>query len=472
MEMDWRVIMAGQRKLLLASLWLLGFLVAGCGPPTAIFVETTIHSDGSCDRMIWQPKDMFLPDGALKPEWNARWKTVSDASGRPGTAGSRASEDERKYFIAHGSFGSPNEIPPHYHYADQEVPDAGASELERAYARMDYGFVVEHRWQEKITNIVTLPGFLKARDELLDLFLPVYVEAIERIFGKDYNVSPLVNYLRADGRRFLENVFTIFWDAVARDRVMGEDGKLDGALTRNLLGEAERAGLDTNLLVGMFKRPTDEQESKRMLNAFLGRMVVRYFRHNDGSAVTATEADELIQAIWNNHRYEIAIQDEEKRIEERLQRDKQLDKRFKRAVLSMVGLYSFRFLFSAPEYEFTIRVPGELVETNGTRIKADRTRWKFTSDQLFPNGYQMKARSIEIDRDGQKKILGRVVIDDETKGMEFMELVGGEGPLLEAVRKLRQTGDRDTLFQMQTRTFDESLQVRKVRKMLFNEQAR
>jgi hypothetical protein len=282
----------------------------------------------------------------------------------------------------------------------------------------------------------------------------------------------LVNYLRADGRRFLENVFTIFWDAVARDRVMGEDGKLDGALTRNLLGEAERAGLDTNLLVGMFKRPTDEQESKRMLNAFLGRMVVRYFRHTDGSAVTATEADELIQAIWNSHRYEIAIQDEEKRIEERLHRDKQHDKRFKRAVLSMVGLYSFRFLFSAPEYEFTIRVPGELVETNGTRIKADRTRWKFTSDQLFPNGYQMMARSIEIDRDGQKKILGRVVIDDETKALEFMEVVGREGPLLDAVRKLRQTGDRDTLLQMQTRTFYESLQVRKVRKMLFNEQAK
>ena len=47
-----------------------------------------------------------------------------------------------------------------------------------------------------------------------------------------------------------------------------------------------------------------------------------------------------------------------------------------------------------------------------------------------------------------------------------------EGPLLDAVRKLRETGDRDTLFQMQTRTFDESLQVREVRMIVLNEQAR
>jgi len=40
-------------------------------------------------------------------------------------------------------------------------------------------------WQEKITNIVTLAGFSKARDELLDLCLTVSTEAIEKILGKE-----------------------------------------------------------------------------------------------------------------------------------------------------------------------------------------------------------------------------------------------------------------------------------------------
>jgi hypothetical protein len=70
---------------------------------------------------------------------------------------------------------------------------------------------------------------------------------------------------------------------------------------------------------------------------------------------------------------------------------------------------------------------------------------KFTGERIFPDGYEMKARSLVIDRDGQKKTLGRVAIDDEEKALEFVELVGDDGPLLEAVRKLKQTGDRGAL---------------------------
>ncbi len=463
--------MGAHRGLRLVGLWLLGLLAAGCCPPATIYVETTIHPDGSCDRMIRQPKDKFLPDRAFKPEWNARWKGVSDAKGRPGVDESEASKDQCKYFIARGSFNSPRDIPTHYHYADEQVPEAGASELERSYQRKDYGFVVEHRWQEKITNIVTLAGFLKARDELLDLCLPVYTEAIEKIFGKDYDVSRLVNHLRANGRRFLENASLILYDAAARGRVMGDDGMLDVALTKHLIEEADRCGLDRKLLE-IFELSADKKESERRLNAFLAQLVVQYFKHPDGAAVTAVEADELIQAISKNHRYEQAGREEEKRIEERLQGDKQLEKRVKRALLRMAGLYSsFRFLFSGgpPQYEFAILLPGELVETNGTGTKAGRTRWRFTGEQLFPNGYEMKARSIRIDRDGQKKVLGRVVIDDETKAMEFMEVAGGEGPLLEAVHKLRQTGDRNGFRQVKTRTYEEGLRARKLRKMLLNE---
>ncbi len=171
----------------------------------------------------------------------------------------------------------------HYHYADEQVPEAGASELERSYQRKDYGFVVEHRWQEKITNIVTLAGFLKARDELLDLCLPVYTEAIEKIFGKDYDVSRLVNHLRANGRRFLENASLILYDAAARGRVMGDDGMLDVALTKHLIEEAERCGLDRKLLE-IFALSADKKESERRLNAFLAQLVVQYFKHPDGAA--------------------------------------------------------------------------------------------------------------------------------------------------------------------------------------------
>jgi len=466
--------MAGQRELRLAGLCVLSVLAAGCctSQPAAIHVETTIHADGSCDRMIWQPKDKFLPDRALKPEWNARWKSVSDARGRSGASESKACADEQKYFIARGSFSSPREIPPHYRYVDEEVPDAGASELERTYERIDYGFVVEHRWKEKITNIVTFNGFLKASDELIDLLLPVYIDAIEKILGQDYDVSRLVNHLRTNGRRFLEHVSLIVYDAVVQDRVTGKGGDFDVDLTKHLREEVERFGLDVKLIQKMFAVPPNEKESMQSLKTLLGRLVIQYFRHRDGTAVPAAEADELAQSIVNDQRYKKAFEEQMKPVEARFQADKQLEKRVKRAFLRITGLYfplRFPLFVGPPEYEFAIVLPGDLVETNGTGTKAGRTRWKFTGAGLFPDGYEMRARSILIDRDAQKKLLGRMAIDDELEALAFMDAVGRDGPLLEGVREYVRTGDRNALRQVKTNTFEESVRARTIRKLLFND---
>jgi hypothetical protein len=51
----------------------------------------------------------------------------------------------------------------------------------------------------------------------------------------------------------------------------------------------------------------------------------------------------------------------------------------------------------------------------------------------------------------------------------LMEAAGREGPLLDAIRTLCETGDRDTAFSMQTRTREECLRMTKVLMILFNE---
>ncbi len=450
----------------LPAVCLVGFFLAGCTAPPAIQIETVIHPDGSCDRMIWQPRDKFLPEAALKPEWNARWKSVSDAPGRPRVSDAKASEDGIKYFIARGSFASPSQIPAHYRYTDPEVPDAGASELERTYERKDYAFVVEHRWKERITNIVTLRGFIRGRDELLDVYLPVYTDAIEKIFSKDYDVARLVAWLRSDGRRFLENASLIVYDAAVRGRVLGKNNQFDGDLINGLYEEAERLGLDFKLLGEMFKLPADQERNERAAKVFVSRLVVRFFRHRDGSAVSAAEADELVRAMADGHRYADEFREESKRIEKSFEGNKEVAQRVRRAATRMVGVYS-PIGFGAPEFEFALSLPGEVIETNGTRMKASRVRWKFFGSELFPGGYEMSARSIAIDREGQRTVLGRVVIDDETKALEFMDLVGTEGALLKAVRKLRETGDRDALTRNKDLSYPDDLRARKLEDLLF-----
>jgi hypothetical protein len=444
--------------------WFLAILAAGCGQSPTVLVETTVHPDGSCDRMIKQPTDMFLPEEAFTPQWNARWKTVSDPRRQPASPGFSISDG--MHFTARGTFKNPGEIPPHYRYRNQKAPDAGVSELVRTYERNDYGFVVEHRWREKITNFGSLPEFMKARDELLDQCLPLCAEWIEHVLGKDFDVSRLITFLRTDVRRFLENASVIVYHEMVRYQQIGEDRKLDDTLVTPLLDEAERIGLDRKSLTVMFKNPHKQEELERTWKPFYERLAVQYLRHRDGTAVTAAEAGALVEGIAKNHRYEAEAQAETNRLAKRLNGDKQFEKRINRALVGMLGLYEL-FLFFAPKYDFTVRLPGELVETNGTRIKAGQTRWKFSVGDLFPGGFEMRARSLFIDRDAQKKLLGRVVIDDETQAMEFMELTGADGSLVEAVRKVHSTGDRNVLTAFKARSYQEGVRARKLQDMLF-----
>jgi hypothetical protein len=102
-------------------------------------------------------------------------------------------------------------------------------------------------------------------------------------------------------------------------------------------------------------------------------------------------------------------------------------------------------------------------------LRTGQTRWKFTGDELFPDGYEMKARSLVIDREGQKAALGRAAIDDTDTALKFLELIGDEEPLLAAVRKARATGKPGALKEVEAGSSEQGQRARALRRMLFNE---
>ncbi len=223
--------MARRSRQQIIVLSFLAVVTPGCAPYAAFEVETAIQPDGSCVRTIVQPKGEFLPDETSKPEWNARWRSVTDAdvpdsamppdlSPAPASfaLGSSMKDEPNKlpYFKARGEFSSPQQIPAHYRYADAKYPEAGVSELVRSFGRTNYGFLVEYAWREKITNIVTLPDYLNGCDELLDLVVPILIEGLEKEFGQDFDLTGLSDFIRKDGRRFLDDAALRFYDLRAR----------------------------------------------------------------------------------------------------------------------------------------------------------------------------------------------------------------------------------------------------------------
>jgi hypothetical protein len=266
---------------------------SGCGSPPLIQVETVIHGDGTCDRTIWQPRDKMLPEGALKPAWNARWKSINLVAIPPELAklaqnGQRT--DEHHYFSARGSFRSPAEIPHHFRHALAYGGNAGASVLVQSYQSKDYGFVREHRWRETLTNIVTRDSFLKARDEFLNLAVPQAALAIEQVYGESFDVTGLAQYLRKEGRQFLEQAALVFYDTMAQHMTNEEQSVPYAKL-------ASQFGLDLfdpagNLVSG--------EESQQRVMSFLRHRIALGVRHRDRSRLSEPEIQSVLDQSGNS----------------------------------------------------------------------------------------------------------------------------------------------------------------------------
>jgi len=403
-------------------------LASGCGAPAFFQVETVIRPDGSCDRLVWQPKGEKLPEDAMTPAWNARWKGVSDVVVPPAFSNGNQSRPDRAYFHAHGGFPSPADIPVHFFHRNEFYPDLGASELTRSYERTDLGFVVEHRWIERITNIVTRDGFLKARDDFLEIALPLLCDGIERVYGDRYDVAAAVVDVRTRGRRLLDDAALAYFEAISGH----EDERAMGV---RFAGVFHRMGVemfdDKGAVVSM-------EEATRRIKEFARDVIVKDFQRRDGRPL----ADDEVTAILESYStppfcdaWSAFMKQHETEIKTRLGP----------LLLRMTGLYSFPpiSLTPGPQFAFAVRLPGKVVEadTNGAIADSGQVRWNFDGSRIFPEGYEMKAVSVDFAEETQRRLLGRVVIADLATARAFREMVGDEGILFDLVRRACREGD-------------------------------
>src|SRR5271157_5773566 len=236
---------------------------------------------------------VFPSEDALKPAWNARWKSINLEAIPPELAklaNNGQPHDEHHYFSAQGFFRSPAEIPHHFRHALAQGRDAGASELVQSYELKDYGFLREHRWRETLTNIVTRDSFLKARDEFLNIALPKAVLGIEQVYGRSFDVTGLAQYLRKNGRSFLEQAALVFYDTMAQHTTNEEQPVPYAELASQFgLDLFDRAG---NLVTG-------EEFQTRVLS-FLRHRIVLGVRHRDGSRLSEPEIQSILDQSGNS----------------------------------------------------------------------------------------------------------------------------------------------------------------------------
>jgi hypothetical protein len=352
---------------------------------------------------------------------------------RPGAGGAIAAayvppaerNKDRSYFAAWGEFKSPGAIPSAYvKQAPKGLPEG---KLVIEYRQEDLGLIVVYRWQETLTDVVTIDDMHRAREELADLVIPLTQNILERALGEEYDATRLVDWLHQTGRPW----FFEITDVVVAGAARGEK-----AQQRTLLALARVCGRHGLVLVDPAGELFDAAETQAAVARFATKVLRDNLRRRDGTAAPEETIEEILQWAGLKERPENSEEQFRKYDEavkaalaEAYGGQDQLGELLKPLLTRILGLYVSELFGSPREFVYTLAVPGTIVETNGTIVDDARVRWTFSGGDAYPFGYAMECESLAAQGELEGKLLGRRVLKTRERMLDYVELMRAEEPL-------------------------------------------
>jgi hypothetical protein len=412
--------------------------------------EMALHDDGSVERAVYQPTGE-TPEAVRRPPV---WKQITFAPGpdelqKQGWGGRiadlpiRAVDKDRPYFAAWGDFKTVQDLPDHLVFKAPEGSGLPDSKLVRGYTRSDYVFVVEHRWRETLTDVVTLDDMRKAREELADFLINVLSDAFDEAVGKDYDASSLFRSLRGEGKTWLAELTDLLFVHGAAHK----GGGADAALLDGLAEICARHGL-------VFKKDgkfLDDEAAGKVLDEFAIGQICRGVR----SKASGKPVDRETAAVWWR---EIKGGSEsppppllrpalEKVVATKYGGKDAFDRRCGALLARVFGLHVADGLFRHQQFDYTLTVPGEVVESNGQILADNRVRWRFTAFAAYPLGYEMACRSLDVRPQAQQDLLHGQPLKDRQALVQFADLADGLPGVADALQECRKQGKMAPLYE-------------------------
>lgn len=399
-------------------------LSSGCTQPYNC--ETIIQPDGSVQRTVIQPFD-DMPETVRQPNV---WDQFGYSSQAPqlGPLGWPESLKQLppgtnsppfQFVVARKKVPSIDQIPDHLVIKAPNGVKVPSAKLVREYARTDYGFLIEHRWKETLTDSVTRDDMRKARAELAELVIRLGEDVFKEIHGDEYDISAFVAWCRGTGNDWFNELTEIIFDpALEHDASRRQEALLD---------VCAKHGLELK----EFGQHFDETQTWPKTETFLKELFLKLIRRKDGTPIDEATALHFLDELKQQDSTHPVDQAYAAVVARKYGGKESLDRKFLELFFRVAGLHT---IFSAHlQIDNVLSLPGYVVETNGALIAKDRVRWKADSSKAYPFGYAMTCRSLEPDP-GMLGLLPGQPLANRDSMIRFVRLIAPH----EALRKALQ----------------------------------
>lgn len=429
-------------------------LLAGCGAHE-FRSETTLHSDGSVERAIYQPKEETPDEARSSESWQqTTWAGEIHADKWTGSIRDLAIREEPEknadgtwktpvYFAAWKRFDSVSDLPEHF----ARVIDVGekrAVTLARHCERIDYGFVIEHRWSERLNDIVQLDDMRRARRELFDLTTGLAVEVLAERFKTTHDLSRLKTWLHDDGFPLFEDLIDLWYEwAGQRSAHCGEAKQYERKTQQRLVELCARRGLK---LPEPSENFFDDERVGNAIRKFVAEKLPELIRRLDGEPLDQAKTLEILICIGLADQPADRDPDKEPPLDvltHRLQEQRYGGKAaFEERVAKLARRIQGAFggIKNPEHFHYSLTMPGLIVKTSGELVAANQTTWNFESGEAFPWGLEMTCRSLDVADDRVRKVLNGNPLESLAARRNFVRELSTDEKLATAVREAARTG--------------------------------
>ena len=400
-------------------------LLAGCGEPQPFRAETELRPDGTVARSV-QQIDLAGTDA----EWaGARRTRTTSADDWDEPVTSVPADPDGDATVAWGTFLSAAAMPAHVRDGDERP-----TVLARDPVLTDYGILTQYEWRETVEPGFDLGKAETARDALV-LAATDHLELVLADDLPDVNAAPLIRWVRTTGDAFTADALRLWFDhakaAAGRPIDAGNnETETDSTASRTAFATlAGDYGLD---VLDDDGEPLPFAEVEARKKEFVDDLLRSRLLTDSGEPVDAATVDRVKRLFTFPPTGDAEDGEEISAVHERaiLARYGSMEA-FKSQIGERFGDLLgglFANLFERREFVYRQKMPGLLLGTNGT-VLADGSSgpadvlFRFPLTDAFPAGRDMTARSVLIDADRQREMLGDVRVATPVQITEFLELV-------------------------------------------------